>query len=94
MNYKSHTEVLHETKHLIRGTEPFLHFGNPYMFTTISAGALGSHNLFDGRVEGLSQLKQGDTFAIQLVKLSQVPMTWRERVWSWVRRGSGYSRKV
>ena len=85
MKYKAHTEVLHEVRHTIRGDEPFLRFVRPRMIVNISACWSGSHNFFEGEVDEFSTLKPGDVFAFQLVKLSQVPLTGWERVWSWVR---------
>jgi hypothetical protein len=85
VKYKSHTEVLHEIDQRIQGNEPFLSFVRPRMIVNLSGGYSGSHNFFEGNIDSFSRVGRGDTLVFQLQHVSQVPMTWWERVWSWVR---------
>lgn len=83
MRYKSHTEVLHEIDQRVQGNEPFLRFVCPRMIVNLSALGAGSHNFFEGNIDSFSGVRRGDILVFQLQHVSQVPMTWWERVWSW-----------
>ena len=85
MKTKQTTEVLHETHQTIQGDEPFLGYNIPYMIINLSGGWAGSHNFFEGRVFAFEKLKPGDVLGFQVVRVSQIEITWRERLADWVR---------
>ena len=85
MKYKEKVEVLHEVSQKIYGKEPFLSFPRPRMIVNFSNGACGSHNFFEGYFEGMARLRLGDRMVFQVSRVSLVRMTWKERVWDWIR---------
>lgn len=85
MKTKTKTEILHEIEHHVQGDEPFLSWRRAHMVVNLSAGMNGSHNFSETFVTPSSWPGKGDILAFQIVRLSQVPMTWYERVWSWVK---------
>ena len=87
MKYKSKTEVMQEIEHHIIGDEPFLSFSRPRMIINLSGGWAGTHNFFEGYSGHIKHLLPGDILRFQMCRVSQVKMTWYERLWSWARRG-------
>jgi len=83
---KPKTEVLFETKQTIKGNEPFLRFPRPRIILNLSSPS-GSHNFFEGYLECMARIRPGDELAFQWVRVTQVEMTWYEKLWSWVRGG-------
>ena len=86
MKTKPQTEVLHEVKQTITGNEPYLSYRRPHMIVNFSGGFGGSHNFFEGYFESIARIRAGDVLSFQLVRTTQVPMKWYERVWEWVKR--------
>ena len=85
MKYKQKVEVLHEVSQTLLGREPFLKFPRPRMIVNFSNPPYGSHNFFEGYFESMARLRLGDRLVFQVNLVSLAPMTWRERVWAWIK---------
>jgi len=86
MKYKEKVEVLHEASQTLLGKEPFLSFPRPWMIVNFNNGVYGSHNFFEGYFEAMARLRTGARLVFQVNQVSLIPMTWKERVWDWIRR--------
>ena len=83
------TEVLHETRLVIAGHEPFLRFGSTSLIVNLHDQSGQSHNFFQGPVAGIPfHVRNGDTLRFELVRVRTVEVPWYykiqkvwERIW-------------
>ena len=89
MKYKEKIEILHETECHIKGNEPFLDFLQTGVIVNLYDRSGRSHNFIDALIGGanvpIDTLKKGETLRFQMTRVSLVPMTWWELVWSWAK---------
>jgi hypothetical protein len=86
VRYKQKVEVLHEITANIKGNEPYLNFSRPKMIVQLTDQSGRSHQFYEGLSGFFADLKRGDIASVRLCKVTRVPMTWYERLWSWARR--------
>jgi hypothetical protein len=79
MKFRNQIDVLHESKQLIRGDEPFLSFHRPSMIVNLRDYSGASHNFVDsssGTTACLCDLQRGDTLRFQFCRVRPVKIPW------------------
>ena len=81
------TEVLHETRSVIRGHEPFLSFWNTSLIVNFHDSSGRSHNFIEG-CHGIPmhKLQKGDILQFQLCRVQTREISWWENLKERVRR--------
>lgn len=85
MKFKQKSEIIQESKMVIKGNEPFLSFHQIKMIVNLHNHSGQSHNFLDGFPVSFGSLRQGDVLKFQMVREYPIEMKWYERILDWIR---------